>query len=181
MFKIKPTPQELSFLGPEFKKYHDEVFMPFPTRPLFMGGFVNGFLGDPSAVAPGQYLTIATWTGYSKSRGHIHVTNASDLADGYDFDAGFLSHPGDIKTHLLSYKSQREMARRLPYYRGEEPLGHPKFSECSTAALNQDNDGKPVTQNIEYSKEDDEAIEDHIRNLVAVSNATLNFHPSFPK
>lgn len=136
---------------------------------------MNGYLGDSSTVAPGQYLTFATWNAYSNSRGHIHVTNASDLANGYDFDSGFLSHIGDIKTHLFAYKTQREVARRLPWYRGEVPNGHPKFSECSTAALNQDNDGKPVTKDLEYSQEDDEAIEDFIRSTVAVSNHPFEF------
>ena len=128
-----------------------------------IGAIANCLIGDPSSVPIGQYVTMGTWTGYSESRGYIHATSKTDLLTGYKFDSGFLSTPGDIKTHLWVYKVQREMARRLPYYRGEVEGGHPKFSECSDAYLNQNSDGKPVTKDIEYSHEDDEAIEAFIR------------------
>ena len=57
---------------------------------------------------------------------------------------------------------QREICRRLPYYKGELELGHPKFAEGSAAALTDGSTG-PVTEDIKYSKEDDEAIEDWVR------------------
>jgi choline dehydrogenase-like flavoprotein len=57
----------------------------------------------------------------------------------------------------------REIARRLPYYNGELELGHPKFPLGSKAALSTDNLSIGEVKNIEYSKEDDEAIEDWIR------------------
>lgn len=125
-------------------------------------GVINSFLADPTLVEPGQYMTMGTYTAYPYSRGHIHITDKDDLLTGYDFDAGFLNHPSDIKKQLWAYKMSREIARRLPYYKGELELGHPKFAEGSNAALHDGSfDGE--IQNITYSKEDDAAIEDWIR------------------
>jgi choline dehydrogenase-like flavoprotein len=125
-------------------------------------GVVNAFLADPSLVEPGQYITMGTYTAYPFSRGSIHITSTDDVLTGYDFDAGFLNHPSDIKKQLWAYKMQREICRRLPYYAGELELGHPKFKEGSAAALSKGRESGEI-RDIEYSKEDDEAIEDWIR------------------
>jgi alcohol oxidase len=125
-------------------------------------GVVNAFLADPSLVEPGQYITMGTYTAYPFSRGSIHITSTDDVLTGYDFDAGFLNHPSDIKKQLWAYKMQREICRRLPYYAGELELGHPKFKEGSAAALSAGKQSGEI-KDIDYSKEDDEAIEDWIR------------------
>jgi alcohol oxidase len=125
-------------------------------------GVVNAFLADPSLVEQGQYMTLGAYTAYPYSRGSIHITDKEDVINGYEFDTGFLNHPSDIKKQLWAYKTSREIGRRLPYYKGELELGHPKFKEGSAAALSTG----PIegeVKNIEYSKEDDEAIEDWIR------------------
>lgn len=134
-------------------------------------GLVSAFLADPSLVDPGQYVTLGTYTAYPFSRGRIHINSAEDVLTGYDFDTGFLNHRADLKKQLWAYKMQREIARRLPYYRGELELGHPKFPAGSAAALASipidAADSKPgsIGQNdrIQYSKEDDELIEDWVR------------------
>lgn len=131
-------------------------------------GVVNAFLADPSLVDPGQYMTLGTYTAYPYSRGSIHITDKDDVLTGYDFDAGFLNHPSDIKKQLWAYKMSREIARRLPYYNGELELGHPKFAEGSNAALHAGAlDGE--VSSIEYSKEDDAAIEDWIRGNLSTT------------
>lgn len=105
---------------------------------------------------------MALYTAYPYSRGSIHITDATDVQDGYEFDAGFLSHPSDLKKHLWAYKMQREICRRLPYFKGELELGHPKFAEGSKASLSVGGlEGK--VEDIEYSAEDDAVIEDWIR------------------
>lgn len=108
-------------------------------------------------------MTMGTYTAYPFSRGSIHINSKNDVLNGYDFDTGFLNHNADLKKQLWGYKMQREICRRLPYYKGELELGHPKFKEGSAAALCLDGNTGPVTENIKYSKEDDEAIEDWIR------------------
>jgi alcohol oxidase len=156
------TDEEAKSLGPEFEKDWARDFVPFPTRPVMLCGVVNAFLADPSLVEPGQYITMGTYTAYPYSRGSIHITNKEDLLKGYAFDAGFLNHPSDIKKQLWAYKMSREITRRLPCYKGELELGHPKFDPKSPAHL-RDGAEEGEIKDIEYSKEDDEAIEDWIR------------------
>lgn len=142
-------------------------------------GVVNAFLADPSLVDPAQYITMGAYTAYPFSRGSIHITSRDDVNNGYSFDTGFLNHPADLKKQLWAYKMQREIARRLPYYTGELELGHPKFPEGSKAAINQDKPGS-VTEDLQYSKEDDAAIEDWIRgnlNTTWHSMSTCSMKP----
>lgn len=65
--------------------------------------------------------------------------------------------------HLWAYKRSREIARRLPYYRGELVFGHPSFAANSAAAAKLRPEGETVTEDIVYTKEDDEAILDFVR------------------
>jgi choline dehydrogenase-like flavoprotein len=125
-------------------------------------GVVNAFLADASLVEPGQYITMGTYSAYPFSRGSIHITDKENVIDGYEFDTGFLNHPSDLKKQLWGYKMSREIARRLPYFKGELELGHPNFREGSNAALSIGALSGDI-KDIEYSKEDDEAIEDWIR------------------
>lgn len=143
-------------------------------------GVVNSFLADPSLVEPGQYITLGVYTAYPYSRGSIHINDKDDVLNGYDFDAGFLNHPSDIKKQLWAYKMSREIARKLPYYKGELELGHPKFAEGSKAALH---DGALDSEaaKIEYSKEDDAAIEDWIRGNIATTWHSLGTCAMRPK
>jgi alcohol oxidase len=163
--KLRLTEAEVESLGPEYKKEYERDFVPYPTRPVMLCGVVNAFLADPTLVEPGQYITIGCYTAYPYSRGSIHITSPTDVLTGYEFDTGFLSHPSDLKSQLWAYKMSREIARRLPYYKGELELGHPKFPEGSKAALFNGHEAAAVGQvkNLEYSEEDDHAIEDWIR------------------
>lgn len=161
--KLRPTDAEVKALGPEFEKDWKADFANVPQRPLMLCGVVSAFLADPSLVEPGQYFTMGNYTAYPYSRGSIHITDKENPVDGYDFDAGFLNHPSDLKKQLWAYKMQREICRRLPYYKGELELGHPKFKEGSKAALFSGEDMSGEIKDIEYSKEDDEAIEEWIQ------------------
>ncbi|ESZ94384.1 putative alcohol oxidase [Sclerotinia borealis F-4128] len=160
--KLRPSPSEIQALGPDFISDWEKDFAPHPTKPLMLCGVVNAFLADPSLVDPGQYMTMGVYTAYPYSRGSIHITDSSDVQNGYEFDAGFLSHPSDLKKQLWAYKMQREICRRLPYFKGELELGHPKFAEGSKATLSAGGiEGK--VEDINYSAEDDAVIEDWIR------------------
>ncbi|TVY19911.1 Alcohol oxidase [Lachnellula arida] len=130
---------------------------------LGWNGIVSAFLADPSLVAPGQYITMGTYTAYPFSRGSIHITSPDDVLTGYSFDTGFLSHPSDLKAQLWAYKMSREIGRRLPYFDGELELGHPQFGAGSVAGLGKGRDGDGEVKDLVYSAEDDAAIEDWIR------------------
>lgn len=122
------------------------------------------FLGDPTTVPAGQYVTTGNYTGYPYSRGHMHITGP-ECGDPLDFDVGFLTDQYDIdlKKQVWAYKKQREIMRRTKMYRGELSLGHPAFSPDSPAACIEAEAALSGVKDIAYSAEDDKAIEKWIR------------------
>lgn len=119
------------------------------------------FLGDSSALPPTQHVSVANFTPYPYSRGHIHVTG-STLDDPQDFEVAYFADRDDIdvKKHLWAYKKQRQIMRRTKMFRGELAIGHPRFSEGSAAACIEDSDGllAPELHDVKYTAEDDAAI-----------------------
>lgn len=115
----------------------------------------------------GQYATAGTYTAYPYSRGHMHITGPS-VEDPLDFDVGYFNDADDIdmKKQLWAYKKQREILRRTNFYRGELAAGHPKFPEGSKAAAVEVEEALSNVQNLEYSAEDDKAIEQWLRENV---------------
>jgi alcohol oxidase len=128
---------------------------------------VSSFLGDPASVPAGQYITTGTYTAYPYSRGHMHITG-SKHDDPLDFDVGFFNdaHDIDLKKQIWAYKKQREMVRRAKYYRGELAAGHPKFPEGSAAAVVEIDEPLKDVKDLVYSKEDDAAIVQWLRENV---------------
>ena len=75
----------------------------------------------------------------------------------------------DVKTLTWGYKFSREIARRMPYFRGEPPARHPAFAPDSAAATIERAEG-PIAfdaPRIEYSEEDERALEAHARSRSA--------------
>jgi alcohol oxidase len=78
---------------------------------------------------------------------------------------------------MLLNRHDSEIARRMPLYRGEFALLHPKFPDGSSAAC-VTLDSPPDTSNlkdIEYTAEDNVAIETHVRRMVETA-----WHPVGP-
>jgi len=100
---------------------------------------------------------------YPFSKGYIKITS-KDVYAAPDFDAGFLSHPADLSPQIWAYKKNREIMRRMACFRGEYAPSHPSFPAGSAAACHENlNVGTKV---IEYTEEDDLAIENWVRNGV---------------
>ena len=78
---------------------------------------------------------------------------------------------------VVAHSRQREVCRRLPFFRGEHRGSHPVFPSGSAAGIR--DDAKPVTdrQRIQYTKEDDRAIETFIRSSVATAYHTMSTCP----
>ncbi|KZL84432.1 gmc oxidoreductase [Colletotrichum incanum] len=167
--KIRPSEEEIEALGPEFRKAWEKDFKNDPNRPVMLSGFLHGYLGDHAAIPQGQYTTVANYTAYPYSRGSIHITGPS-LTDPLDFDTGFFSDPDDLdlKKQVWAYKHSREVARRTAFYRGEVAGGHPAFPAGSKAALvdSVSADAHKNVKPLEYSKEDDQAIEQFLRENI---------------
>lgn len=131
------------------------------------------YYGDHSTLPDdAEYVSMANWTAYPYSRGSIHITGPG-MTDPVDFDTGWLKDKNDIdvKKHIWAYKIQREMWRRMSIYRGEHAETHPRFPKGSKAAIVEKADG-PVGDNeprIEYTKEDDAAIEQKVREILSTT------------
>ena len=69
---------------------------------------------------------------------------------------------------VWGYKKAREIIRRAAFYRGEVPETHPRFPEGSKAGCQKFEDRLPAGEvaNLEYSAEDDAAIEQFLRERV---------------
>lgn len=168
--KLRPSEADVASLGPEFQKAWDRDFKNHPNRPLMLMGMISCFLGDPSTVPEEQYVTVGNYTAYPYSRGHVHITGAG-LDDPLDFDVGFLSdeHEIDLKKQIWAYKKSREIMRRTKMYRGEIAAGHPAWPAGSKAASVEINEALNNVTDLEYSAEDDKAIEDWVRQNVATT------------
>ena len=146
----------------------------------------GSYYGDHSVLPDdAEYISMANWTAYPYSRGHVHITGPA-MSDPVDFDTGWLTDPGDvdIKKHIWAYKVTREMWRRMPIFRGELPAAHPRFPSGSKAALIEKADGPVITDNasrIEYSPEDDKAIDQKIREVLSTTWHSLGTCKMAPK
>ncbi|OQO03139.1 hypothetical protein B0A48_11394 [Cryoendolithus antarcticus] len=171
--KFRPTEAEVEALGPEFKAAWEKDFKDKPDKPLMIIALYLAYFADHSSLPDdSEYVSMANWTAYPYSRGHIHITGPG-LLDPIDFDVGYLKDDNDIdlKKHIWAYKLQREMWRRMPIFRGELATSHPKFPEGSKAAVIEKADG-PVfdgDKRIEYTAEDEKAIEQKIREIVSTT------------
>ena len=71
----------------------------------------------------------------------------------------------DVRPLMWAYKFVREIAHRMPHFRGEPAPLHPAFAPDSAAAVVGHADG-PVALDaprIKYSEEDDRALEAFVR------------------
>ncbi|KAG6364189.1 hypothetical protein INS49_005787 [Diaporthe citri] len=173
--KLRPTVADVTAMGPAFGEAWERDFKDVPSKPLMLTAAFSYYFGDPSAVPPGQYMSILNYTAYPYSRGHVHITGPS-ITDPIDFDVGIFSDKGDIdlKKHVWAYKKQREIVRRTKMYRGEIASGHPRFAPDSGAACAEEVGGDgagahDVEDDIRYSAEDDAAIQDFLRGNVATT------------
>ncbi|KAI0810323.1 GMC oxidoreductase [Xylaria sp. FL0064] len=170
--KLRPNEADITSLGPAFEKEWRQEYQHREDRPLMLVSLAGGYPGDPASVPVGQYFCIAAFTGYPLSRGHIHITGP-DVTVVPDFDTGFFSDPDDVdlKKHFWMYKKQRQIVRQMEIFRGEVAITHPEFPAGSQAACTEG----PVldsTAELQYSSEDDRAIEDWLRK-----NVNTTWHP----
>ncbi|KAJ7690393.1 GMC oxidoreductase-domain-containing protein [Mycena rosella] len=169
--KIRPHPEELAELGPDFAKYWKDVFANKPDKPLFWLCTFGGLAGDQSALPPGKYMCTGCFMGIPASRGYVHISSSDPYADP-DFYSGYLSNPVDILALRWGYKKGRELIRRIPAFRGALIPGHPQFAEGSPAALTETGPVPLDAPKVVYSAEDDKAIDESLRKFV-----TTAWHP----
>ncbi|PCH43097.1 GMC oxidoreductase [Wolfiporia cocos MD-104 SS10] len=154
----KPSEEELKSIGPEFEQRWNDHFAGAPDKPVLWLG--------PITIC----CNMAFYIEYPQSIGSVHITSAADIQAPQNFDPQFLKHKGDVALLRWAYKRGRELARRMPSYRGEFLPEHPQFFEGSQAVCHAE--ASPVNvsaPDIEYTPEDDRAIDASNRqNLTTV-------------
>ncbi|CCM05910.1 uncharacterized protein FIBRA_08148 [Fibroporia radiculosa] len=168
--KLRPDKNELRKIGPDFQQHWMDYFANAPDKPPMWLGPASFFVGDLSTVPPAKYSTVVYYLNYPRSIGHVHITSASDAAAPPDFDPKYLSHAGDVALLRWAYKLNRELARRMPSYRGEYVPNHPAFPDNSAATCRSDVYPATISDpDIEYTAEDDQAIDVYSRRVVATA------------
>lgn len=181
--KLRPSEAEVDALGADFKALWQRDFQNSPTKPLGLIASVQAYGGEREGLTEAdgkQFLSFGVYSAYPYARGHIHIA-AADPSTPASFETGFLSHPFDLSTHVWGYKKHREVARRTNAYIGELAQGHPKFPAGSAAGVVdvdphvarggdfKSAEERKAVENIVYTKEDDAAIEDWVREKVATT------------
>ncbi|KAF5360054.1 hypothetical protein D9758_007605 [Tetrapyrgos nigripes] len=171
--KIRPTQQELNEMGPEFQQRWKNYFENAPDKPVLWMGVLNGYAGDRTGLNPGgKYFSTGYYLAYPASVGHVHI-KSTDIDTPPDFDTGFLNHPADLAPLIWGYKRIRELARRVPAYRGFLSQDQPHFSETSKHktldGINSDSAVPVDTPDFVYSFEDNEAIKSFVQSRLATT------------
>ncbi|KAH9055344.1 alcohol oxidase-like protein [Lactarius vividus] len=174
---VPVQPSEVAELGPEFQEYWNSHFVNAPDKPVLLIAVLTIVFGDPAVLPPCKYFTLGSYTEYPLARGHVHITHADDVSAPVDFVPGFFesSRPfpsnADVRPLTWVYKFMREIARRMPHFRGEPPMLHPKFAPGGPASVIAHADG-PVpfdAPRIVYSEEDERALEEFARAEVTTA------------
>ncbi|KAF8896176.1 hypothetical protein BD779DRAFT_1608499 [Infundibulicybe gibba] len=159
--KIRPNAEDLKEIGPAFAKRWQDYFANAPDKPIMWIGTLAAYAGANPAAPRRKYFSMTYFTKYPASVGRVHISSA-DPYTPLDFEPG----PADVGVLRWAYKKGREIARRMPVFRGEFDLGHPSFSSGSGAASKISEGPVEISApDIAYSKEDDDAIDQYHRQF----------------
>ena len=124
------------------------------NTPSHMDSFTSP---TPTTSLQPQTLSLAT-----SSRASLFLvspptsTHSDNLSD---------NSTADVRPLTWGYKFQREIARRMPHFRGEPPVLHPAFPPGGPASVIEHANG-PIpfdTPRIVYSDEDERVLEEFTR------------------
>ncbi|KAF8262158.1 alcohol oxidase-like protein [Lactarius quietus] len=167
--KLRPKPSEVAEIGPEFQEYWDSYFANAPDKPVLRIGMMSAFIGNLTMVPQRKYFTLGIYTAYPLAHGHVHITHSDDVAAPLDFVPGYFESKADLQPLVWGYKYAREIARRMPHFRGEPAELHPTFASGRPASVLSRAEG-PVPFNaprIVYSEDDERALEEFARSQVS--------------
>ncbi|KAI0324555.1 alcohol oxidase-like protein [Cubamyces sp. BRFM 1775] len=147
--KLRPSRQELYAIGDDFRKRWLEFYAPSPDKPIIWMGVIALLSGEDRPPPSGKkYFGVVHYLQHPASVGYVHATSADDVEAPLDFHPGYLDSPADMALHKWAYK-------RTPF-----PSG-------SAATVCERSGPVPISEpDLEYSAEDDRALEDYIRLTV---------------
>ncbi|KAI9460288.1 GMC oxidoreductase-domain-containing protein [Boletus coccyginus] len=179
--KFRPTEAELKVLGPGFKSRWESFYESQHDKPIGMLVSVAG-LPRARSKSPWRFISMAYNTLYPESIGSVHISDGQDANAPLEFDTGFLSKYSDLPLLNWLYKKSRELARRMPSYRGEVAAYHPKFPAGSPAAVKErDIPVSATAPDIMYSDADNEAISKYHRDTASTTWHSLGTCAMKPK
>ncbi|RXW15046.1 hypothetical protein EST38_g10804 [Candolleomyces aberdarensis] len=173
--KLRPSLEDVQTMGPAFEKRWKDFFESLPDKPVVFAGKFAGLLRSivPRPTLPDateKYFGVQYGLTYPASTGSVHITNALDPYAPLNFHHGYLEEEADVAEFRWVYKHLREIARRMPLYRGELPEWHPTFPVGSDAASKAVNTPVGIdAPKLVYTAEDDAAIDEFHRNRGMVS------------
>jgi alcohol oxidase len=116
--KWRPSPSEVTELGPDFQEYWKSYFAHAPDKPVLWMGINSSFVGDPSVVPPRKYYTMYALTEYPLAHGHVHVTHADDVSAPADFISGY------FESSVLPPLPHPALTRHLCCFSGRQTFNH---------------------------------------------------------
>lgn len=167
--KLRPLEQELAEVGPDFEARWKKFYANKPDKPLFWLSALGGLPADQSALPPLNFFCSGCFLAYPASRGSIHSESTDPYAPA-DFQSGFLSDYSDVVALRWGYKRGMELMRRHPRFRGFLAPVHPQFSgKSASEALSASSPTPLDAPRIEFTAEDDKAIDANIRQWVGTT------------
>ncbi|KAG8716985.1 hypothetical protein FRC08_008397 [Ceratobasidium sp. 394] len=195
-FKIRPTEEELKEMGPAFQKGWDTYFKDKPDKPVMFASVVNGFFGDHTLVPPGKYFSMFQYLEYPFSRGSIHITSGDPYVDpvfdsgflNHEADIAPIrwsyKKVREVARRMDAYRG--ELTSLHPHFHPDSPAACEDVDLQTakeympagqlTVGIHMGSWSKPrkplavgekrVVEDVKYSKEDDEAIDNWIRDHV---------------
>ncbi|KAF8671874.1 hypothetical protein RHS04_08040 [Rhizoctonia solani] len=195
-FKIRPTEEELKEMGPAFQKAWDSYFKDKPDKPVMFASIVNGFFGDHTLVPPGKYFSMFQYLEYPFSRGSIHISSSDPYADpifdsgflNHEADVAPIrwsyKKVREVARRMDAYRG--ELTSLHPHFHPDSPAACEDVDLQTakeympagqlTVGIHMGTWSKPrkplapgerrIVEEIKYSKEDDEAIDNWVRDHV---------------
>ncbi|KAH7313234.1 putative methanol oxidase [Rhizoctonia solani] len=195
-FKIRPTEEELKEMGPAFQKAWDSYFKDKPDKPVMFASVVNGFFGDHTLVPPGKYFSMFQYLEYPFSRGSIHITSGDPYADpvfdsgflNHEADVAPIrwsyKKVREVARRMDAYRG--ELTSLHPHFHPDSPAACEDVDLQTakeympagqlTVGIHMGSWSKPrkplapgerrIAEEIKYTKEDDEAIDNWVRDHV---------------
>ncbi|KAH8826569.1 GMC oxidoreductase-domain-containing protein [Flagelloscypha sp. PMI_526] len=180
--KLRPTAQELAQM-PAFSTRWKEYFQNAPDKPVLWMGPLSMHVGLPVPGLTKKCFTLGAFTCYPESTGTVHISSSTNPHAPLNFKSGFFTKKSDVEVLMWGYKKSRELARRMAAYRGA--VMKPSFSSGSQADFTgSPGEEAPVdiqAKDIEYSEEDEKAVEEYVRNKVTTTWHALGTCPAKPR
>ncbi|CUA76585.1 Alcohol oxidase 1 [Rhizoctonia solani] len=167
-----------------------------PDKPVMFASVVNGFFGDHTLVPPGKYFSMFQYLEYPFSRGSIHISSSDPYADpifdsgflNHEADIAPIrwsyKKVREVARRMDAYRG--ELTALHPHFHPDSPAACEDVDLQTakeympagqlTVGIHMGTWSKPrkplapgetrIVEDVKYTKEDDEAIDNWVRDHV---------------